>query len=436
MSSQTVSTKLQKIAELASYQPKLALTTLAHHIDEDWLDEAFRRTRKAAAAGVDGKTAVTYARKLDENLSNLLQRLKAGQYRAPAVRRTYIDKDGGKQRRPLGIPTVEDKVLQRAVAMILEAVYEQDFYDCSYGFRPNRGAHQALTSLRDQLHELKGGYVIQLDIRSFFDEMDHSQLREMLSSRVRDGVIMRLIGKWLKAGVLEGTQLTRPTRGTPQGGVVSPVLANVYLHHVLDEWFHQDVLPRLKGRAFMVRYADDAVLAFANREDANRVLKVLPKRFERFSLRLHPEKTMLINFCRPSYDEPRNVDKSGTIKFLGFDHYWGKSRRGYWVIKRKTEKKRLRSSVLKITAYCKYNRHKPVEVQQHELSLKMRGHYAYYGLTGNYRALMMYYHQCLRAWKKWLSRRNSRGMRWERFELLQRRYPLPVPRIVHSIYRT
>lgn len=436
MSSQTVSTKLQKIAELASYRPKLTLTTLAHHIDEDWLDEAFRRTRKAAAAGIDGKTAATYARNLDENLSNLLQRLKAGRYRAPAVRRTYIDKDGGKQRRPLGIPTVEDKVLQRAVAMIFEAVYEQDFYDCSYGFRPNHGAHQALTSLRDQLHELKGGYVIQLDIRSFFDEMNHNQLREMLAVRVRDGVITRLIGKWLKAGVMEGTQLTRPTSGTPQGGVVSPVLANVYLHHVLDEWFHQDVLPRLKGRAFMVRYADDAVLAFANREDANRVLKVLPKRFERFSLRLHPEKTMLINFCRPSYDETRNVDKPGTIKFLGFDHYWATSRRGYWVIKRKTEKKRLRNSVLKITAYCKQNRHKPVRVQQHELCLKMRGHYAYYGLTGNYRALMMYYHQCLRTWQKWLSRRNSRGMEWERFELLQRRHPLPLPRIVHSIYRT
>ena len=220
MSSQTVSTKLQQIAKLASYQPKLTLTTLAHHIDEDWLHEAFRRTRKAAAAGIDGKTAATYARDLDTNLSHLLQRLRAGRYRAPAVRRTYIEKDGGKKRRPLGIPTVEDKVLQRAVAMILEAVYEQDFYDCSYGFRPKRSAHQALKSLREQLHEIKGGVVIQLDIRSFFDEMDHNQLREMLSSRVRDGVIMRLIGKWLKAGVMEGAQLTRPIKGTPQGGVV------------------------------------------------------------------------------------------------------------------------------------------------------------------------------------------------------------------------
>ena len=435
MSSQTVSTKLQKIAQLASYQPKLTLTTLAHHIDEDWLGEAFRRTRKAAAAGIDGKTAATYARNLDENLSNLVQRLKAGQYRAPAVRRMYIEKDDGKQKRPLGIPTVEDKVLQRAVVMILEAVYEQDFYDCSYGFRPKRSPHQALKSLRNQLHEIKGGYVIQLDIRSFFDEMNHCQMQEMLAARVRDGVITRLIGKWLKAGVMEGKQLTRPTSGTPQGGVVSPILSNVYLHHVLDEWFHQDVLPRLKGKAFMVRFADDAILAFANRNDAERVLEVLPKRFERFSLRLHPEKTKLINFCRPSYNETQN-EKPGTIKFLGFNHYWGKSRQGYNVVMQKTEKKRLRNSIRRISDYCKQNRHRPVGVQQHELGLKMRGHYAYFALMGNSRALRMYYYQCLLTWRKWLSRRNSRGMKWERFELLLSRYPLPVPRVIHNIYRT
>ncbi len=431
-----MSTKLQKIAQLASYQPKLTLTTLAHHIDVDWLGEAFRRTRKTAAAGIDGKTAATYARNLDENLSNLLQCLKAGRYRAPAVRRTYIDKDGGKQKRPLGIPTVEDKVLQRAVAMILEAVYEQDFYDCSYGFRPKRGAHQALKSLRDQLHEIKGGHVIQLDIRSFFDEMNHNQLREMLSKRVRDGVITRLIGKWLKAGVMEGTQLTRPTSGAPQGCVISPILANVYLHHVLDEWFHRDVLPRLKGKAFMVRYADDAVLSFANREDAERVLEVLPKRFERFSLRLHPEKTMLISFCRPPYNATQNVNKAGTVKFLGLEHYWAKSGRGYWVIKQKTEKKRLRNSLRKISDYCKSNRHKPLEVQQHELSLKMRGHYAYFGVTGNIRSLSKFYYQCLHVWCQWLSRRNNHGMEWERFWQLLSRYPPPTPRIVHSIYRT
>jgi len=436
MSSQTVSTKLQKIATLASYHPKLTLTTLIHHIDMDWLVEAFRRTRKSAAAGIDGQSAEDYAQNLEENLSNLLQRVKAGRYRAPAVRRTYIDKDGGKQKRPLGIPTVEDKVLQRAVVMILNEVYEQDFYDCSYGYRPKHSSHQALKSLRDQLHVNKGGYVIQLDISSFFDEMDHNQLKEMISKRVRDGAILRLIGKWLKAGVMEGTQLTRNTSGSPQGGVVSPVLANVYLHYVLDEWFHQDVMPRLKGKAFMVRYADDAVLSFTNREDAERVLKVLPNRFERFGLRLHPDKTMLTNFCRPAYDETQNVTPPGTVKFLGLEHYWAKSLRDYWVVKQKTEKKRFRNSLRKIKDYCKKNRHKPLEEQHHDLCLKMKGHYSYYGVTGNNRALDSFYNQCLLIWKKWLGRRNNLGMEWYRYKRLLRRYRLPMPIIVHSVYRT
>ena len=435
MSSQTVSTKLQKIATLASYQPKLTLTTLAHYIDVDWLREAFRRTRKSAAAGIDGTTAEDYAQNLDENLSNLLQRLKAGQYRAPAVRRTYIEKGGGKKR-PLGIPTVEDKVLQRAVVMILETIYEHDFYDCSYGYRPKRNAHQALESLREQLFGIKGGYVIQLDISSFFDELNHRQLHEILAARVRDGVIKRLIGKWLKAGVMENSQITLSEKGARQGCVISPILANVYLHHVLDEWFHHDVLPRMKGKAFMMRFADDAVLVFASREDAERVLEVLPKRFERFSLRLHPEKTKLVNFCRPSYDETQNVEKPGTVEFLGFVHYWGKSRRGFWVIKQKTQKKRLCNGIRKFTDYCKRHRHKPVAVQQYDLSLKMRGHYSYFGITGNYRALAMYYRRCRNAWYKWLSRRNNRGITRERFEDILARYPLPTPRIVHSVYRT
>jgi len=336
----------------------------------------------------------------------------------------------------LGIPTVEDKVLQRAVAMILETIYEHDFYDCSYGYRPKRNPHQALESLQNQLHGIKGGYVIQLDISSFFDEMNHGQLQEMLANRVQDGVIKRLIGKWLKVGVMEDKQLTRPTSGAPQGGVVSPILSNVYLHHVLDGWFHQDVLPRLKGKAFMVRFADDAVLAFASREDAERVLEVLPKRFERFSLRLHPEKTKLVNFCRPPYGNSQKAEEPGIVSFLGFDHYWGKSRRGYWVVKQKTQKKRLRKSIRGISDYCRNNRHKPIKAQHYKLSLKMRGHYSYFGITGNYRALSKFYTLCRCAWKKWLSRRNNRGVTWERYEQILICYPLPTPRIVHSIYQT
>ena len=247
---------------------------------------------------------------------------------------------------------------------------------------------------------------------------------------------MRLIGKWLNAGVMEGTQLSRQSEGVSQGCVISPILANVYLHYVLDEWFHQDVLPRMKGTAFMMRYADDAVLAFASREDAERVLEVSAKRIERFSLRLHPEKTKLVNFRRPPRVENHNFPKPGIVTFLGFDHYWTKSRKGHQVVKQKTHKKRLRNSIRRIAAYCKRNRHEPVEEQQRELTMKMRGHYAYYGLTGNGRALNSFYYQCLLAWKKWLSRRNNRTMPWERFLLLLERYPLPLPRVVHSIYQT
>ena len=274
--SETISTRQRKIAELARQAPELGITSLNHHIDLDWMQEAYRRTRKDGAVGVDGQTAEEYAEHLDENLQSLLDRAKSGRYRAPAVRRVHIPKGEGKTR-PIGIPSFEDKVLQRAVAMVLEPIYEQDFLDCSYGFRPGRSAHQALGADRDQLMAMGGGWVVELDVQGFYDTLDKRQLREFVGHRVRDGVVLRLIGKWLNAGVLEDGAVTYPETGTPQGGVISPLLANIYLHEVLDGWFERDVKPRLKGRAFLVRYADDAVFGFAYEEDARRVLDVLPK---------------------------------------------------------------------------------------------------------------------------------------------------------------
>ena len=257
-SREAISTRQRKLADLARIEPRLELTTLAHHIDETWLREAYRRTRKDGAAGVDGVTAVQYEADLEANLSSLLERFKSGRYRAPAIRRVHIPKPGkaGKTR-PIGIPTLEDKVLQRAVLMVLEPIYEQDFLDCSYGFRPGRNPHQALTALWKGLMDLNGGWVIDLDIQSFFDDVDRGRLGEFLDKRVRDGVIRRAIGKWLRAGVMERGRLSHPDRGTPQGGVVSPLLSNLYLHEVLDVWFERTVKPRLKGRAFEIRYADD-----------------------------------------------------------------------------------------------------------------------------------------------------------------------------------
>lgn len=315
--SPSVSTKLERIAEIAKRMRGEALTSLSHHIDLEWMREAYRRTRKDGATGVDDQTAAEFAENLEENLSSLLSRAKSGDhYRAPPVRRVHIPKGGGKTR-PIGIPTFADKVLQRAVTMALEAVYEQDFLDCSYGFRPGRSAHDALQALWRHLMSMKGGWVLELDIESFFDTIDHGQLREILRKRVRDGVVLRLVGKWLNAGVMEAGAVYRPKSGTPQGGVVSPLLANVYLHEVLDVWFEQEVKSRLQGRAHLVRYADDAVLVFETERDARRVLEVLPKRFAKYGLRLHPEKTRLVEFVSPERrtdppDGPKQGGRSST----------------------------------------------------------------------------------------------------------------------------
>jgi RNA-directed DNA polymerase len=268
-----VSTRTERIAKLAKNAPDMVLKTLAHHVDVVWLREAFRRTRKTGATGVDGQSAYEYARELEKNLSELLERAKSGNYRAPPVRRVEIPKGDG-QTRPLGIPTFEDKVLQRTVAMLLEAVYEQDFLACSYGFRPGRSAHQALSALRETLMEMGGGWLVEVDIRNYFGSIDHQHLRNALGKRIGDGVVLRLIGKWLNAGVMENGQLSYPDAGTPQGGVVSPILANVYLHDVLDTWFEREVKPRLRGRAELVRFADDFVIAFEREDDARRVYEV------------------------------------------------------------------------------------------------------------------------------------------------------------------
>jgi len=287
--SETISTRQQTIATRARQAPELSFTSLNHCIDLDWLVEAYRRTRKDGAPGVDGQTAAAYAEHLEDNLQDLLDRAKSGRYRAPAVKRAYIPKGDGSTTRPIGVPTFEDKLLQRAVVMVLEPIYEQDFVDCSYGFRPGRSAHQALEAWRNQLMSFGGGWVIELDVQRFFDTLDKAQLQTFVRRRVRDGVLLRLIGKWLNAGVLEDGAVWYPEAGTPQGGVASPLLANIFLHEVLDAWFERDIKPRLKGQAVLIRYADDAVLGFSQEEDARRVLAVLPKRFGKYGLTLHPE---------------------------------------------------------------------------------------------------------------------------------------------------
>jgi RNA-directed DNA polymerase len=406
----------------------MVLRTLAHHIDVGFLHEAHQRTRKDGATGVDGQTAEAYEAELEQNLQSLLDRFKSGTYFAPPVRRVHIPKGDG-DTRPIGIPTFEDKVLQRAVVMVLEAVYEQDFLACSYGFRPRRSAHQALDALWNGLMRMGGGWVLEVDIRRFFDSVDHRHMREILDQRVSDGVIRKAIDKWLKAGVLEGGALSYPDLGTPQGGVVSPLLANVYLHAVLDVWFEQEVRPRLEGEAFLVRYADDFVIAFAQETDARRVMDVLPKRFEKYGLTLHPEKTRLVDFRRPS----DNGD-GGSFDLLSFTHFWGTSRKGTPVVQRKTSQSRFGRALKRITEWCQRHRHIPIGEQHVALRRKLVGHYNYFGIIGNSRSLGRFFHEVRVAWRRWLDRRSNRApMPWSRFVLLLGRYPLPAPRIVRRL---
>lgn len=419
-----VSTKQVRIAELARIHPEVAFTALAHHMDVDWLREAFRRTRKDGAAGVDGQSGAGYGENLEANLQSLLDRAKTGDtYKAPPVRRTYIPKADGTQR-PLGIPTFEDKVLQRAVVMLMEPLYEQDFLDCSYGFRPGRSAHHALEAIWQGLMKMRGGWVMDVDIRRYFDTLDHGCLRAILDKRMRDGVLRRLIGKWLKAGVLDKGCLTYPETGSPQGGVISPMLANIYLHEVLDVWFEKEVKPRLRGKAFLVRYADDFVMGFAREEDARRVMEVLPKRFEKYGLTIHPDKTRLVEFKRPK--EPRDPKgEPGIFDFLGFTHYWGKSKKGSWVVKRKTAKSRMTRAIRTISEWMRKHRHKPVPEQRKTLNQKLNGHFRYYGITGNSKALGRFRYEVVKRWRAWLGRRSQRArMTWERMKRLLAKYPL------------
>ena len=438
--SEEVYTRQRRIAQLARQMPGKALTSLNQHLDLAWLREAYRRTRKDGAAGVDGQTAADYERDLEGNLRSLLERTKSGTYRAPPVRRVHIPKGSGGETRPIGIPTLEDKVLQRAVVMLLEPIYERDFYDCSYGFRPHCSAHDALDSLSKQT--MWGGVssILEVDIRKFFDTLDHGHLRAFLQQRVRDGVVLRLIGKWLNAGVVEDGALTHPESGSPQGGVISPLLANVYLHCVLDEWFAREVQPRLQGRAYLVRYADDFVIGFTEDEDARRVMDVMPKRFGKYGLTIHPDKTRLVPFRKPLGDrespDSANAGRAGTFDFLGFTHFWARSRKGNWILKRKTAASRFTRAVRTIAQWCRFHRHDPVCEQHRVLCQKLRGHCAYYGITGNSFAISRFHYAVLRLWRKWLLRRRRawRGT-FDWFARLLQRYPLPSAIAVHSVCR-
>jgi group II intron reverse transcriptase/maturase len=406
--------------------PHAALTTLSKHLNEDWLLTAFGRTREDGAPGIDGETWKDFEVGLAERLVQLREKAHSGTYRAPPVRRVYIPKGTGPETRPIGIPTIEDKVLQRAVVMLLEPIYETLFHPGSFGFRPGRDQHQAINALRNWLVRHGGGWLVEVDVRKFFDTIDHAHLREFVRRRVGDGVVLRLIGKWLKAGVLEDGQVSYPSTGSPQGGVISPLLSNIFLHYVLDAWFAEEVEPKLRGKAILIRFADDFVIACTQECDARTLFDLLPKRFAAYGLAIHETKSRLVRFTRPRPGQ----EPPGTFDLLGFTFHWGQTRYGSWTVRTKTAGSRLHRALRTIAVWCRRNRHRPVPEQQVTLGDKLRGHYAYYGRPGNYHCLSQFFRGVLRSWQKWLGRRSWVGyLSWDDFTKLLARHPLPHPKI-------
>lgn len=421
---------LLKVAERAKRDPHGKILALARFIDERALRHAFGRLRKDAAVGVDGMTVERYAQRLEENLRELHGRLKAMKYRHQPIRRVHIPKEDGKTR-PIGISSVEDKIVQGALRDVLEVVYEQDFLSCSHGFRPGRSAHDALRVIDNEVWAGHIHYVLEADIVSFFDSIDRKMLMEMLRNRIADESMMRLVGKCLHVGVLDGEEYSEPDSGTAQGSVLSPLLGNIYLHNVLDVWFERDIKPLLRGRVVLVRYADDFVIGFERRDDAERVMDVLPKRMQKYKLALHPEKTRLLTFEPPGDD-----DGGPTFDFLGFTLHWQRTQRGKWRMAFKTKRARIGRAIKSAAEWCRRHRHLPVKDQHATLSRKLRGHFNYFAVNGNSRALALVAFGVRQVWAKWLQRRGQRAeMSWEEIAALMRRFPLPAPHITVQIWR-
>lgn len=424
---------LERVRQAAVKDKELKFTTLLHHVyDIDRLREVYLRLRRNAAPGVDGETWRHYGEVLDENLQDLSERLRRGAYRAKPVRRVYILKASGGQR-PLGVPALEDKIVQGAMVEVLTAIYEADFLGFSYGFRPKRGQHQALDALCVGIERSRVGWVLDADIRGFFDAIDHGWLIKFVEHRIGDQRVLRLLRKWLKAGVLEDGRWRASEEGTPQGGSVSPLLANVYLHYTFDLWAHRWRQRHCQGDVRIVRYADDTVLGFEHRQEAEQFLAALRQRLAKFGLELHPDKTRLIEFGRFARErrKRRGLSKPETFNFLGFTHFCGKSRKGFFRVERHTKAERLRAKLAEVKASLGWRRHEPVPNQGAWLSSVLTGHYQYYGVPHNIRALRSFRHHVRRQWYRSLKRRSQRSrLTWARMDRLATRW-LPQATIRH-----
>ena len=427
-----LSPELSRVQERARTNRKEQFPSLAHYLTVEMLQRSYERLRKDSAVGIDGVSKADYEMNLQANLEDLHCRLKTMQYRAKPVLRVYLDKEDG-SKHPLGIPITEDKIVEGAVVEILSAIYEVDFHGFNYGFRPGKSAHDALQALQTALQKGKVNWVLDADITKFFDSIDHKELIKVIKRRVVDSRLLRIIGKWLSTGYVEGDgRRVREKQGTPQGRIISPMLANIFLHTILDEFVHNWRKNEASGEIYIVRYADDFLIAAELQEDGERLLAELEERFEAFGLKLHPEKTRLIRFGRRWVEENKHGGpKPDTFNFLGFTHIAGVDRRGNYLVKRKTMKKRLKRAINRASQNIKAMMHSPLKVQHERLSKILIGHYNYYGVRGNFEALKQFHYAIWQTWYKKLKRRSQKGMAFEKYVKYLDNFPLPIPKITH-----
>lgn len=427
--------KLSSISLCAKGDATFKYTSLAHHLNVAFLKDCYKNLDRNKAVGVDKVSWEEYGKQLDENLTKLVMKLKKKTYKPLPSRRVYIPKGNGEQR-PLGISALENKIVESGVARIVGSIYEMDFFDFSYGFRPNKNAHQALKVTGDSINFKPVNYVVEADIKGFFDTVDHELLMEFIQIRIKDSSLLQLIEKFLKAGYVDAGNLTRTEEGTPQGSILSPMLSNIFLHYVLDEWFN-NVVQRHVGYAKLIRYADDFIILVETETDAKRIMKALQNRFTKYKLQLHPDKTSIMSFGK---NEKRKSDnekrKANTFNFLGFTHYCDKSRRGHFKVGRKTSAKKFRAKAKELNLWLKANRNTMLTKDWWKLlAAKLRGHYEYYGVSENYRAIYKFYTLAIRLARKWLNRRSQKkAMNWGKMGNYLVLYPLPKPKIKHNFY--
>ena len=433
---ESVDTQLGFVAERAKRDKVASFDNLMHLINEESLKAGYWRLQKECAAGVDGISWKEYGERLDENIKGLIGRIRTMSYRPQAVRRVYIPKGNGEQR-PIGIPAMEDKMVQKAMSRIMEAIYEQDFHEDSYGFRRGKGCHQALKRVNELITFKSISYVIEADIKGFFDNVKHDKLMEWLGIRIKDEKFRRYVVRFLKAGYMEQEAFKKTSTGTPQGGNISPMIANVFLHYVVDEWFEKRMKPQMKGQGYVVRYCDDFVIVMQLREEAQRILRELKARLAENGLMVNEEKTRVVSFGRFEKERSqRDKRKTNTFDFLGFTHYIGTSREGKFMVGRKTSKKRMQRSCVAMNRWLsKVRGAMPLRQLWEELAVKMEGHYGYYGVSDNTKGLQTYYANVKKMAHKWVNRRSQRlSMSWEEFKSYLQRYPLPRPRIMYQLY--